>query len=209
MTFFSSANKTSGQFILVLHFSPVELKEGTIMDDQSSNLIERLALISIANFLLLGATNPSPAPWFEKSVLRLCACWNCPRSFCWKLCCSSFPIAMFGRPADEPSDWLLFLKPPISRKNFCCWPVLSKVAVLHCPKAYNKEQLSVINNIQWKSKFATSYYYDWFKKGLTFLGCDSLSISLWRASLRSWNETVCHITLCNATDGIQVGLLHP
>lgn len=104
--------------------------------NQSSKRTDRHVLTSMENFLLDGAENPSPAPLLLKSALRVWARSNSPRSPCCNCCCASFPSAMFARPAAPAAGWKPFLKPPINRRNFCCWSELSNWAVPHWPKPW-------------------------------------------------------------------------
>lgn len=107
-------------------------------NSQSSNRTEFLALTSIANFLLDGAANPNPAPLFLKSIRRLCARSNSPRRPCCKVCWPSFPSAMLAWPEDPVRGWLLFLNPPIKRRNLACLSELSNCAVPHWPRFYKQ-----------------------------------------------------------------------
>lgn len=101
---------------------------------QSSNRTEFLALVSIQNVLLDGAVNPNPAPLALKSIRRLWARSNSPRRPCCRVCWPSFPSAMFAE--DPATGWLLFLKPPIKRRNLACRSELSNCAVPHWPRFY-------------------------------------------------------------------------
>lgn len=103
---------------------------------QSSKRTDRDALTSMKNFLLGGAANPSPAPLLPESILRECARSNCPCSPCCSCSCASFPSAMLALPGVPDAGWKPFLKPPIKRRNFCCWSALSNWAVLHWPKPW-------------------------------------------------------------------------
>lgn len=107
-------------------------------NSQSSNRTEFLAFASIANFLLDGAANPNPAPLFLKSIRRLCARSNSLRRPCCKVCWPSFPSAMLAWPEDPERGWLLFLKPPIKRRNLACLSELSNCAVPHWPRFYKQ-----------------------------------------------------------------------
>lgn len=93
---------------------------------QSSKRMDRLALMSMENFLLDEAVNPSPAPLLPKSILRELARSNSPRSPCCSCCCASFPSAILLPPDAATAGWKSFLKPPINRRNFCCCLELSK-----------------------------------------------------------------------------------
>lgn len=106
------------------------------------------------NFLLDGTVNPSPAPLLLQSTLREWARSNCPRSPCCNCCCASFPSAMFALTVPPAAGWKPFLKPPISRRNFCCWSELSKWAVPHWPKPWETETTKNV-------KGALDLFYTW------------------------------------------------
>lgn len=107
--------------------------------DQSSKRTDRHVLMSMENFLLDGAANPSPVPLLLKSTLRAWARSNSPRSPCCSCCCASFPRAMFAPPVLPAAGWKPFLKPPINRRNFCCCSELSNWAEPHWPKPWGTE----------------------------------------------------------------------
>lgn len=114
--------------------------------------------MSMKNFLLDGAINPSPAPLLPESILREWARSNSPSSPCCSCCCASFPSAMLALTVFAEAGWKPFLKPPISRRNFCCWSVLSNWAVLHWPKPWETESYCLKIKI---IKGAFHFYLDW------------------------------------------------